>query len=119
MDRIIRRLNVVVTVVSVCFFAAILVFFAVSTSRGHSPKPPQHALSPDQEIRERVIKETSLFRLRENMFNLTASSHIAGTPQGARTADYVAEQFRKAGIDDVKLVHYEVKLHFSFFKKIS
>lgn len=48
-------------------------------------------------------------RARQDLWVLTQAPHVAGTPEDYKTAQYVLNQFREAGLD-AKVVEYQVLL---------
>jgi len=48
-------------------------------------------------------------RAQQDLWTLTQAPHVAGTPEDYKTAQYVLDQFRGAGLD-AKLVEYQVLL---------
>src|SRR5215510_15114872 len=49
-------------------------------------------------------------RIRDAHRLLTSRPHPAGTPRDRELADWTAEQFRSAGLDDVQIATHEVLL---------
>lgn len=50
-------------------------------------------------------------KAEEHLRLLTAAPHMAGTPEDKQTADYVAQQFRQAGLD-TEIVEYRVWMNY-------
>lgn len=74
---------------------------------------------------ETLIKETSDLKahdylksqinsnkIREHLKFLTGFAHMAGTPGGKKSADYIHEQWKLQGLDEVQMIDYDVLLDF-------
>ena len=63
------------------------------------------------EVDRRFLAAPDPRRAEEHLRMLTASPHVAGTPEDRATAEYVARQFREAGLE-TEIVPYKVWLPF-------
>ena len=69
---------------------------------------PSHA-ARQAEIEKTFRTVPTPARSEQDLRILTQAPHVAGTPEDYKTAQYVLEQFREAGLD-AKLVEYQVLL---------
>jgi N-acetylated-alpha-linked acidic dipeptidase len=76
-----------------------------SGMRGFFPAPA----AKQSEIEKTFLQSPTPDRARMDMWALTSEPHVAGTPEDYRTAQFVLEQFRLAGLD-AEIVEYEVLL---------
>jgi len=65
--------------------------------------------------RERALEAALAGRLENDSTGkyfryLTEEPHMAGTPRNKKLAEYVADRFRRYGLEDVRLVRYDVLL---------
>ena len=67
--------------------------------------------SRQAEIDRRFNESPDAKRAEEHLRILTQSPHVAGSPEDRRTAEYVAQKFREAGLD-TQIVEYKVLLSF-------
>jgi N-acetylated-alpha-linked acidic dipeptidase len=59
-----------------------------------------------------IVKQVDSNRIREHLKELTSYSHIAGKLGDRRSADYVYNEWKKQGLDYVKLIDYDVLLSY-------
>jgi len=95
------------------FFVAILVVAgsgASSAGRRHASAndTPAGVASPDE---IQFLAVPSPASAEQNMKVLTAEPHVAGTPEDWKTAQFVAQKFRDAGLDTT-IVPYKVWLNY-------
>ncbi|HET6842544.1 MAG TPA: M28 family metallopeptidase [Candidatus Angelobacter sp.] len=63
--------------------------------------------SPQRQWDQKFIAVPSPVRAEEHLRILTAEPHVAGSPEDKKTADYVAEKFKEAGLQ-TEIVQYKV-----------
>ncbi len=78
------------------------------------PSVELHGFFPNRAAQEVEIEKTfravpTPDRARLDLWTLTAEPHVAGTPEDRKTAEYVLEQFRQAGLE-AQIVEYDVLL---------
>ncbi|HXE89606.1 MAG TPA: M28 family metallopeptidase [Terriglobales bacterium] len=64
-----------------------------------------------RELEDRFLAVPDAMRAGEHLRILTAEPHLAGTPGDRKTAEYVAEQYRKAGLE-TEIVEYKVWMNY-------
>ena len=62
-------------------------------------------------LEDRFMAAPDAARAGEHLRALTAEPHLAGTPGDRKTAEYVAEQYRKAGLE-TEIVEYRVWMNY-------
>jgi N-acetylated-alpha-linked acidic dipeptidase len=92
----------------------------VSLSIGHSTLPAQSArpqtvfgytnFEAQSKIEEKFLAVPDARLAGQELKTLTAEPHLASTPADRRTADYVAQKFRAAGLD-TEIVPYRVLMN--------
>ncbi len=92
----------------------LLLLTAVDSSRisGQHPAAPfgYSDFTPEAAIEEKFLAVPSAKLAGEELKALTAEPHLAASPEDRRTADYVAEKFRSAGLA-TQIVPYRVLLN--------
>ncbi len=107
----IRRLPV--ALFSGCSFA-----FHASTAHSSQPRNAQpllaglrlHGLRKEAGIEEKFLAVPNAKLAGEHLKTLTAEPHIASSPEDRKTAEYVAEKFRAAGLE-TEIVPYRVLMN--------
>ncbi|XP_072013141.1 putative N-acetylated-alpha-linked acidic dipeptidase [Amphiura filiformis] len=66
----------------------------------------------DTAIADLLIRSVSAKNIEENLKVLSAVPHLAGTPEGLKTAEYVRDKWLEQGLDSAKLVPYNVMLSY-------
>lgn len=93
---------------------------AVFVLAGFRQNPPPQAadqifgfrdFTRQAEIDRRFNQSPDTKLAEEHLRILTAAPHVAGSPEDKKTADYVAQKFREAGLD-TQIVEYKVLLSF-------
>jgi N-acetylated-alpha-linked acidic dipeptidase len=67
-------------------------------------------VAAEQKLEEKFLAVPEPKLAREHLRILTSEPHIAGSPEDRKTADYVAQKFREAGLD-VRIDTYKVWLN--------
>jgi N-acetylated-alpha-linked acidic dipeptidase len=67
--------------------------------------------APEEKWEKLFLDVPNPQRAREHLRTLTAVPHLAGTPEDKQTADYVAAQFRAAGLETT-IVEYKVWINY-------
>jgi N-acetylated-alpha-linked acidic dipeptidase len=67
--------------------------------------------SHQAEIDRKFIQSPDPHLAEEHLRTLTQAPHVAGSPEDRKTAEYVAQKFREAGLD-TQIVEYRVLLSF-------
>src|SRR5512146_439248 len=62
-------------------------------------------------LEQRFLKLPQPYLAEQHLKTLTAVPHMAGTPEDRKTADYVAEKFREAGLD-TRIDEYKVWMNY-------
>jgi N-acetylated-alpha-linked acidic dipeptidase len=99
------------------FYAIVWIIAAFSSGAVlsvSSPPAPLRGFFAGHATREAELEEVfraspTPQRAQQDLWTLTQSPHVAGTPNDYKTAQYVIGQFREAGLD-ARLVEYEVLL---------
>jgi N-acetylated-alpha-linked acidic dipeptidase len=71
------------------------------------------SLDTQLEIERHITGYPSSERIRADHRYLTAEPHVAGTPRDRELAEWTAAEWRKAGLEDVRLVEHEVLLPYA------
>src|SRR5688572_29423507 len=66
-----------------------------------------------QALENRLRRFPSAERIQADHRFLTAKPHVAGTPRDRELAEWTAAEWRKAGLEDVRIVEHEVLLPFA------
>src|SRR5437588_5378806 len=100
------------------FFSLLLVATMVLTGFTQGPRPASDDLvfgfrdfSRQAEIDRRFNQSPDPKRAEEHRRILTQAPHVAGSPEDRKTAEYVAQKFREAGLN-TQIVEYRVLLSF-------
>jgi len=62
-------------------------------------------------LEQRFLKVPQPYLAEQHLKTLTAVPHMAGTPEDRKTADYVAQKFREAGLD-TRIDEYKVWMNY-------
>src|SRR5262245_37791370 len=95
------------------FAFACVLFFLAAASRAQQPSSSVPAplgfrnFSAEQQVENRFLAVPDPKLAEEHLRILTAEPHIAGSAEDKKTADYVAQKFREAGLD-VEVTEYKV-----------
>jgi N-acetylated-alpha-linked acidic dipeptidase len=99
------------------FFLESTLIFAVSIAhplRAQSPASPAifgyADFTAESKIEEKFLAVPDAKLAGQHLKLLTAQPHLAATPEDRKTADYVAQKFREAGLD-TEIVPYQVLLN--------
>lgn len=92
---------------------AVFVLFASIMVAQDAPAPITGFRDPaaQRELEDRFLAVPDAMRAGEHLRILTAEPHLAGTPGDRKTAEYVAEQYRKAGLE-TEIVEYKVWMNY-------
>jgi N-acetylated-alpha-linked acidic dipeptidase len=98
--------------------AVIFLFSAIAgsiTAQSNAQAPPPSVFgyvdfSKQARIEEKFIAVPSAKLAGEHLKTLTAEPHLASTPEDHKTAEYVAQKFRAAGLD-TEIVSYRVLMN--------
>jgi N-acetylated-alpha-linked acidic dipeptidase len=76
--------------------------------------------SPTDELllEQRFLKVPQPYLAEQHLKTLTAAPHMAGTPEDRKTADYVAQRFREAGLE-TRLEEYKVWMNYPIEVRIT
>jgi ABC-type Na+ efflux pump permease subunit len=96
--------QVSIVVVSLAILS-VMIFFVVYFA---TPGKKDLAAVYSQQIAALISPE----KCRDNLFKLTRKPHMAGTKESNELATFVQNEFKKYGIDDVKLERYDVLLSY-------
>lgn len=66
----------------------------------------------NQNIRNKLFDSISSENIRNYLKHLASIPHLAGTPGGKISADYVYDQWIQQGMDKVEIIDYDVLLDF-------
>ncbi len=91
-------------------FLILLSFVSTSQSQSYQNK---HLLQDYKNFVERIVTSE---RINRHLKYFTAEPHVASSPRNDELADYIFQEWKSYGLDDVGLATYEVLL--SFPKKI-
>ena len=94
------------------FVVVLSVFVLTAFAQQPAEVPPNQVFgfrdfSKQHEWDQKFLDVPSRARAEEHLKILTAAPHIAGSPEDKKTADYVAHQFREAGLQ-TEIVEYKV-----------
>src|SRR5438270_8676370 len=67
--------------------------------------------SREQQAEQKFLAVPDAKLAEEHLRTLTAAPHLAGTPEDKKTADYVAQKFREAGLK-TQIVEYKVWMNY-------
>lgn len=67
--------------------------------------------APEVAIEKQFLAVPDAKRAEEHMRVLTSAPHIAGSPEDLKTAEYVAQKYREAGLE-TEIVEYKVLLNY-------
>ena len=84
------------------------VLAALSVAPG--ARPQQNSAAPEAAIEQEFLAVPDAKLAGQELKTLTAEPHVAGTPEDYKTAEYVAQKFRAAGLD-TKIVPYRVLMN--------
>src|SRR5947207_14067585 len=100
------------------FFSLLLVATMVLTGFTQGPRAASddqvfgfHDFSRQAEIDRKFNQSPDPKRAEEHLRVLTQAPHVAGSPEDRKTAEYVAQTFREAGLE-TQIVEYKVLLSF-------
>ena len=71
------------------------------------------SLSAQRQLEERLLRFPSSERIQSDHRYLTSKPHVAGTPRDRELAEWVAAEWRKAGLEQVEIVEHEVLLPYA------
>jgi N-acetylated-alpha-linked acidic dipeptidase len=71
------------------------------------------SLPAQQSTERRLLRYPSAERIQADHRFLTAQPHVAGTPRDRELAEWTAAEWRKAGLEDVRIIEHEVLLPFA------
>lgn len=98
-----------------CFFILAVVTLTGFTQGSRSDADDQvfgfRDFSRQAEIDRKFNQSPDPKLAEEHLRVLTQAPHVAGSPEDRKTADYVAQRFREAGLD-TQIVEYKVLLSF-------
>ncbi|XP_067127269.1 N-acetylated-alpha-linked acidic dipeptidase 2-like [Centruroides vittatus] len=69
-------------------------------------------MEPEEEIRQKILNYVNPKNIREYLRVLTDQPHIAGTERDIQLAHYIRDLWTEQGLDEVKLVPYNVLLSY-------
>jgi N-acetylated-alpha-linked acidic dipeptidase len=96
---------------AILFLALVPVPFAAQSALPPTPSVFGYAdFGRQARIEERFLAVPSAKLAGQHLKTLTAEPHLAATPQDLKTAEYVAEKFREAGLE-TEIVRYRVLLN--------
>src|SRR5438132_10911186 len=67
--------------------------------------------SREQQAEQKFLAVPDAKLAEEHLRTLTAAPHLAGTPEDRKTAEYVAQKFREAGLK-TQIVEYKVWMNY-------
>jgi N-acetylated-alpha-linked acidic dipeptidase len=71
------------------------------------------SLSAQRNLERRLLRYPSADRIQADHRFLTAQPHVAGTRRDRELAEWTAAEWRKAGLEDVRIVEHDVLLPFA------
>jgi N-acetylated-alpha-linked acidic dipeptidase len=71
------------------------------------------SLAAQESLENRLRRYPSAERIQADHRILTAQPHVAGTPRDRELAEWTAAEWRKAGLEDVRIVEHQVLLPFA------
>jgi N-acetylated-alpha-linked acidic dipeptidase len=101
----------------VLIFALTLSQFAVAQQPSTQPvlggaQIPGFRNATDQQLLEqRFLRVPEPYLAEQHLRILTAAPHLAGTPEDRKTAEYVAQKFREAGLD-TRIDEYKIWMNY-------
>src|SRR5438270_1433953 len=95
------------------FLFASLVFFLLSSlwAQQSAVMTGYRDAAAQSQIEKQFLAVPDPARAEQHLKTLTAEPHMAGTPEDKKTADYVAAQFRAAGLQ-AEIVEYKVWMNY-------
>ena len=98
---------------------SLLIFFSAIFLTGFRQAAPAsseqvfgfHDFTRQAEIDRKFNQSPDAKLAEEHLRTLTQAPHVAGSPEDRKTAEYVAQKFRQAGLD-TQIVEYKVLLSF-------
>jgi len=111
----IRRLQVALVLLATVFAFQTQLSTAQSSTPAAAPAAPTQVFgytdfSKEASIEEKFLAVPNAKLAGEHLKTLTAEPHIASSPEDHKTAEYVAEKFRAAGLD-TEIVPYRVLMN--------
>lgn len=91
----------------------VVLFALVCTAQTAAPDKIQgfRDTAAQVEVEKRFLAVPDPKRAEEHLRTLTSAPHVAGSPEDKRTAEYVAQKYREAGLD-TRIVEYKVWLNY-------
>ena len=71
------------------------------------------SLAAQESLEHRLRRYPSAERIQADHRILTAQPHVAGTPRDRELAEWTAAEWRKAGLEDVRILEHQVLLPFA------
>jgi N-acetylated-alpha-linked acidic dipeptidase len=98
--------------------AASIVAAALAAQSGAAQVFGYADFSREAKVEERFLSVLEAKQAGRYLKALTAQPHIAGSPEDRKTADYVAERFRAAGLE-TEIVPYRVRINYPLEVRVS
>jgi N-acetylated-alpha-linked acidic dipeptidase len=95
------------------FVAAAIALLPAGCSNSGTPPPfgfARTSWQAQETLERRLIERADATRVREAHRELTRLPHVAGSPRDRELADWIAQQYTAAGLEDVRLTTHEVLL---------
>ena len=94
---------------------AALTLLALAATLAYRDEPRLFGFAPasarsQRTLEQRFLSEPDAARIRAAHRQLTSRPHPAGSPRDRELADWIAQQFRNAGMEDVELTTHEILL---------
>ncbi|TKR73126.1 hypothetical protein L596_020474 [Steinernema carpocapsae] len=93
---------------------SILLVFCVAGAAAHFSNPWTRRVFKDENdgITDAIKKNLNWENIRDNLRDFTKEPHVSGTAANARVAQKIFNNWKKAGLEDVHFLEYEVLLSY-------